>query len=315
MSLSGGGVVSGTPTQSGSASFTANVKDSGNNTATQALTIQVYAGLTLPAGNSLATGYIQETYTQSLSGAGGSGNLSISITSALAPANGTLGLNVSGATVNITGTPTTATNESFAVKLTDNTTSASISQTYSFTIATPTYVLPTQNPPAATVGLDYSASITANIAGGSGTYVWLVNGSQIASNGSPTALGGSGLAAQFYASDTGSDALLLSTASGTPPSSTGSFQFSAQIKDTVTGLTSSSQSYTLQVNSAGATVSGQVFLNSPCGIGSLPTITLAPVKFPLLTSTEILPVGSEAFGTPWPKLKVGSLGSIHALSV
>jgi hypothetical protein len=282
LSLSTAGVVSGTPSQSGNVSFTANVKDSGNNTATQGLAFQVYGGLTLPAGNSLPAGYINEPYNQSVTGNGGSSNLTIAITSALSPANGTLALNASGSTVTISGTPTTATSESFTVTLTDNTTHSVVSQTYHFTISTPTYVLPAQNPPAATVGLDYSASITANIAGGSGTYVWLINGSQIASNGSPTALGGSGLAAQFYASDTGGDTLLLSTASGTPPSSTGSFQFNAQIKDTVTGLTSSSQSYTLQVNSAGATISGNVSLYGTCGLGSLPTISVSinttPVK-------------------------------------
>ena len=274
------GVISGTPTQSGTATFTAQVTDSNHTTATQNLSIQIYAGLTLTAPNTLPTGYINETYPGTITGGGGSGNLTLSITSALAPANGTLAASISGNTLSFTGMPTTATTESITVQLTDNTTTQSISQLYTFTISTPTYTLPSANPPAATVGQAYSSSITANITGGSGTYVWIINGSPIASNGSTTALGGSGLAAQFYASDTGTDTLSLSTASGTPPSSTGSVSFTAQIKDTTTNLTSSQQAYTIQVNSAGQNISGQIFLNSNCGGGSGQPFFTVSINYP-----------------------------------
>ncbi len=273
------GLVSGTPSQSGTASFTANVKDSAGNTATQALTIQVYAGLTLPASNSLPTGYIGETYPGTIVGTGGSNNLSIAITSALSPVNGTLAANLSGATVSFIGTPTTATTESISVKLTDNTTGNSISQTYSFTISTPTYSLPTTNPPAATVGQAYSQTITANVTGGSGNYAWLINGTEIPSNGTPTALGASGLAAEFYASDTGGTTLTLATASGTPPSTTGSVPFNAEIYDNTTNQNSNTQSYTITVNPSGGSISGVVYLNNLCVSGSLPftfTVTATP---------------------------------------
>ena len=56
MTLSGAGVLSGTPTSTGTISFTAKVTDSGNNMATQALSIPVYAPLSLPAANPATLG-------------------------------------------------------------------------------------------------------------------------------------------------------------------------------------------------------------------------------------------------------------------
>ncbi len=278
LSMSANGAITGSPTTGGVYNVTVKVADSGTSTnATANLSFTIYNALSLPAANSLPTGYVGESYTGAVAGSGGSGsgNLSIAVTTALSPTNGTLATSVSGTTVNITGTPATAEGESLGVTLTDNATSNSINANYSFTISTPTYALPTSNPPAATVNQAYSATITANVTGGSGNYTWLINGNAIASTGSTSPLGASGLAAEFYASDTGGTTLSLTTALGTPPSTSGSFQFTAQIKDNVTNLTSSAQQYTIQVNSAGSTVSGTISLNNNCGSsGSLPVFTV-----------------------------------------
>lgn len=274
LSLSAAGVISGTPTQSGTASFTAKVTDSSNNTATQALSILVYSGLSLPAGNSLPAGYTNVAYNGAVVGSGGSGNLSIAVTTALSPANGTLATSITGTTVNVTGTPTTATAESFSVKLTDTTTSNSISQTYSITISTASApVIPSSNPntlPSGTVNQSYSGTISAS--GGVGpNYTWKVNGTSVPTNGSAVALS-DGLSV----SNNGTNVLSVG---GTPTAVTpqGSpVSFTATVTDSTTSLTSTQQTYTVQVNSAGSQVSGRIAMANVCGNTSQipPTITL-----------------------------------------
>lgn len=285
LSLSNTGVVSGTPTQAGTASFTAQVTDSSSNTTTQALTIQVYGSLSLPASNSLPNGYTNVNYTGSIVGSGGSGTLSIAITSALAPSNGTLAASATGGTVNITGVPTTATTESLAVKLTDTVTNNSITQTYSFAINTATApVLPVLTLSAATVSQSYSSNITAT--GGAGpNYTWTVNGGAVPTNGSTVSVG-SGLTV----SNTGNNVLSV----GGTPTTSGTVNFNAQVKDTTTNLTSNMQNYSVTVNAAGSQLSGNITITNICGNISLtlPTFTLTINTSP---TQQVQTDGSGAF--------------------
>jgi hypothetical protein len=258
LSLSSGGVITGTPTQSGAPSFTAKVTDSASDTATQPLSITIYGALSLPASNSLPPGYTGVSYNGSISGSGGSGSLSIAITSALSPSNGTLAANVSGATVNITGTATTATTESITVQLTDTTTGNSISQTYTFTVSTPSApTLPANTLPSATVGTAYDQTITAT--GGVGpNYTWTVN-STVLTNNTPLLIS-NGISVET----TGNNQL---TVSGTP-TTTSQVQFQVNVEDNTTHLTSTAQTYTITVNPAGSQVSGQFFLPNYCFNGN-----------------------------------------------
>ena len=271
LSLSGAGVVTGTPTQSGTATFTAKVTDSSNNTATQSLSIQIYGALTLPAGNSLPNGYTNAAYSGAITGSGGSGSLSISITSALSPANGTLNTGISSNTVNISGTPTTATTESLTVQLTDTSTSNFISQAYTFTVTSASApLLPANNLPAGTVNQAYSSTITAT--GGVGpNYTWTVNSSPVPTNGSTVSLG-SGLTV----SNTGNNVLTL----GGTPNASGTVNFTAQVKDNTTTLTSTSQNYSITVNT-GSQVNGSVVITNYCGSGT----TLPQFTFSINTGT------------------------------
>ncbi len=264
------GVLSGTAAslKVGNATFTVQVKDSNNNTATQQLTIYVYNPLSLPAPNptSLPAGFVGLSYTGSVTGSGGSGNISMAVTSGPTPPD-SLTVTPSGATVNVSGIPGSNDTVSFTVKLTDNTTLSFISQTYTISITTSTYVLPTANPPAAIDGQTYGDTITAAITGGSGNYAWIINGTQIASN-TPTALGATTLSQQFYAVDTGTGVLTLQTASGTTVTGTGNFTFTAAIMDIGLNQTSPAQQYTFTVNPAGSSVSGQIFLQNYCYNGN-----------------------------------------------
>ncbi len=288
LSLASNGTISGTPTQTGTVSFTAKVTDSSSHTATQNLSIQIDGSLSLPASNSLPNGYTNVAYTGSVSGSGGSGSLALSITAALSPSNGTLSASAIGNTVNITGTPAQTGTESITVKLTDSTTGNSISQTYSFTISNPTAPsLPATNPPSATVNQSYSATITAT--GGLGpNYTWTVNGSAVPTNGTSVSIG-TGLSI----SNTGNNMLSIS---GTP-TAVGPVAFNASVKDNTTSLSSGTQSYTVQVNSAGSQVSGQIFLTSGCsGTNTVPSITVSINTNPVQHVTTDVN-GNYSFGT------------------
>ncbi len=290
MSLTSNGdgtaTISGTPTQFGSAAFTANVKDSNNNTAQQPLTIQIDSGLSLPASTSLPQGYVGVGYTGSVNGSGGSGNLTIAVTTPIT-SDGTLATSVSGATVNITGTPAAATTVSFGVKLTDVTTGNFISQTYSIVVSTPTPLVLPSSPSSlgsGTINQGYSGSITAT--GGTGSYYWMVNGTQVPTSSGNLALGTSGLGSQFTVSNIGGTSVL--TVNGNP-TSTGTVNFSAEIFDNNTHQNSSTVNYSITVNSTGEPLSGQVFFNGNyCNGGNsltLPPFTISISTNPVQTTT------------------------------
>ena len=268
LSISTAGVISGTPTASGNYTVSVTVKDTGvspNQTFTQNFTIVVNSALTLPTPNpaSLPGGYIGVSYSGSLAASGGSGNYCYSVISGLPsdgltkPANNSL-CGFVASSFPVSGTPTAAATVTFTLKVTDTTTSESVSQTYTISVTTPTAPsLPTPSssiPGSGTNGQAYSETINAT--GGVGpTYTWTINGTTVSGS---LALGTSGLSSQFSVSNSGSSTLSISGS----PTSIGSFTFTAQVKDNTTNLTSSTQTYTIQVNSAGQNVSGQISFNN-----------------------------------------------------
>jgi hypothetical protein len=110
LSLSSAGVISGTPTAGGTASFTAKVTDDGGSTATKALSISVssFAILTgaVPGGN------VGVSYAFALDAAGGTG-YSWSVTAGSLPA----GLSLAASTGLISGTPTTTGSSTFTARV------------------------------------------------------------------------------------------------------------------------------------------------------------------------------------------------------
>jgi Putative Ig domain. len=285
LDLSTSGIISGTPTQAGVFNCTVQVTDSGNNTATKNLTIQVYPALWLPSNGSLPSGYANIAYSGTIAGSGGSGGLSIAVTSAITN-NGTLGTSAAGGTISITGIPTIAQTESLSVRLTDTATSNYINQTYTFVVNTVTAPsLPTQVLPEANINQPYTSTIIAT--GGVGpSYIWSVNGQSVPTNGSAADIG-SGLTV----SNLGSSMLSI----GGIPTSSGNVSFSAQVKDTTTNLTSSTQSYSVFVNGTGSKVSGQVFLSNFCGSVSSPVFTVSINTNPVRQITS--PLAQYSFGS------------------
>ncbi len=114
ITLSAAGVLSGTPTVTGSYPFTVNVIDANKGIATASITLVVTAALTLtfPAPPS---GTIGTAYTDTLTAAGGTTPYTFSVSAGTLPA----GLTLNASTGVVSGTPTTAGTSSFTVKVTD----------------------------------------------------------------------------------------------------------------------------------------------------------------------------------------------------
>lgn len=298
LSLSTSGTISGTAGTAGTYNVSVTVKDTSvtpNQSFTQSFTITINGALGLPTPNPSSlpsNGYTGIAYTGDVAASGGSGNYCYSVITGLpadglsAPANNS-SCGYVAATFPVGGTPTGAATVTFTLKVTDSL-GISVTQTYTITVTNPTApTLPTPSstvPGSATVGQAYSQSITAT--GGVGpTYTWTVNGSTTLG-----ALGTTGLASQFSVSNSGSSTLAITGS----PTSTGTVTFTAQVKDNTTGLTSSTQSYTITVNPSGGSISGQVFLNSNyCGSGS-PGVTYTVTATP--TSGSPTQVTSDSNG-------------------
>ena len=277
LSLSSAGIVSGTPTQTGTASFTAKVTDSGSNSGTAPLTITVYGALALPSANPItlpSTGTTGVAYSGTINASGGSGSYSWTVTGL--PSD-SLGSSASGNILTVSGTPANPATVTFNVKLTDTTTGASVTQNgYTITVSNPTPVtLPSPNPitlPSATVNQVYSGSINAS--GGVSPFAWTVNETTFPTPGLRI-----GISNGITVSNNGSNILTV----GGTPTATGTVTLTnVNVTDSLS--TTATNTYTIAVNSAGSTVSDQSGLNGFCG-GSptLPTFSVSINTSPVQT--------------------------------
>ncbi len=238
LSLSGASIA-GTPTTAGQFSFTVKVTD-GTTSAQQQFSITIASGVGI-ATTSLPGGTVGAPYTQSLAATGGSGAYTWSMSSGSLPP----GLALSGAT--ISGTPTTAGQYSFTVKVTDGATSAQ--QQLSITISS-AVVISTTSLPGGVAGAPYSQSLSA--AGGSGSYTW-----SIANGSLPPGLSLSG-----------------ATIAGTPTTA-GSYTFTASVTD---GVSSAQQQLSISISAAiaitgcpsASAVAGQAYSSSLSATGGAP---------------------------------------------
>ncbi len=154
------GLISGIPTAKGTSNFTVQVKDSLGATATAAVSITINSPLTLT--NTLPNGSVGALYSATIDAAGGTTPYACSITAGTLPA----GLSLTGCAVS--GTPTTAGSSTVTVKVTDASAPVqSVSANETIVIA-PSALNLTNTLPNGTVGVAYSATITAS--GGTSPY-------------------------------------------------------------------------------------------------------------------------------------------------
>jgi len=172
------GAITGQPSPAGPASFTIQVTDSTQATATKAFTMTVNPALVITTGSPLPQGTVGVNYSQSVTATGGSGTYTWVVTVGSLPnplaLNPTTGL--------ISGQPGSATTANFTIQVTD-TNGVTATKAFALTI-NPAIVITTTSPlPQGTVGVNYSQTVTAT--GGSGTYTWAVS---VGSLPSPLAL-------------------------------------------------------------------------------------------------------------------------------
>ena len=163
--LSPDGNLSGTPTAAGSYSFTVKVTDAKNQSATQATSITVSAGVSITSAPP-PTAVVSTAYSFTFAATGGTTPYTWSVNSGTLPA----GLTLSSAGV-LSGTPTTTGSTTFSVNVIDAnngiaTTSITLVVTSSVTFTFPA-------PPSGTVGRPYSVTLTA--AGGTTPYTWSIS--------------------------------------------------------------------------------------------------------------------------------------------
>jgi uncharacterized protein YhjY with autotransporter beta-barrel domain len=166
LSLSSGGVVSGTPTAGGSFTFTANVTDSNGNTGTRSISLNIIVPIIVNPAN-LPNGTTGTPYSQTITASGGSSPYTFDVSAGSLPN----GLALNPGTGAITGTPSAAGNFNFTIRATDAGSSTG-TRAYSVTInAAPLTINPASLPPGQ-VGTGYNQSVTAS--GGIGPYDYVV---------------------------------------------------------------------------------------------------------------------------------------------
>lgn len=216
------GIISGTPTSSGTFNFSVSLTDSSVPTptvATRSLSITIATPLVIGTAT-LADGVIGTAYNQTLTATGGTGPFTWSLSSGSLPA----GLSLSAAGV-ISGTPTTAGTSSFVLQVQDNgTPQQTKTQSLSIRIASPLAVTGGTLAPA-TFGVAYSQTLPTT--GGIAPFTF-----SLAPNSGPLPSG-----------------LTLTSAglSGTP-SAVGTFSFTVQATDSANPAQVATATFSLTVS-------------------------------------------------------------------
>jgi hypothetical protein len=164
---SASGLITGTPSKAGTATFTVKAIDAGNpaRTASQALTLTVVPAL-VGTSSSLPPGAVSNEYTAQLTAVGGTAPYVWTLTGTLPQG---LTLSASG---QITGTPMQTGTFPFSVQITDaSSPPLTVSETEMITVAGSLQIT-TQSLPDAEAGQAYSQTLTAS--GGTAPYTWSI---------------------------------------------------------------------------------------------------------------------------------------------
>ncbi|NZA27741.1 putative Ig domain-containing protein [Luteimonas sp. SJ-92] len=222
LQLAADGSLSGTPTASGSTSFTVLATDDNGQTGATAYTLEIGVPTLTIAPATLPDGVAGSAYTQTVSASGGIAPYSYVLGGGPLPA----GLTFDAATGALAGTPTETGSFAFTVTATDSTsgTAGTGSVAYTLVIAAADLALAPDTLPGAVAGVAYSQAFSAS--GGVAPYAY--------------ALAGGALPAGLSLAADG-------TLSGTPTAS-GSFAFQVEATDSAGGTPASlTLSYTLEV--------------------------------------------------------------------
>ncbi len=167
-------LIEGTPTASGSATFTLLVEDNYGEQSSEPFTINIVnPPLAITTTSPLPPGDVGAFYSQNLTASGGNGIYNWTVTAGALPTGLSLGSSGSPCTGNpcqILGTPTTAGPSSFTVQLTDSVGDQPATGVFALTINPPPTITTGSPLPAGTMGAAYSQGVT--VSGGTPPYYW-----------------------------------------------------------------------------------------------------------------------------------------------
>ena len=185
LTLSSGGILSGTPTNTGTFNFAVQVSDSIGTLFSQSFAISIQTGLTITTASPLANALVNSPYSQQMQ-ASTSEALAWSVSSGNLPPG--IKLDSSGL---ISGTPTTAGVFDFTVQVTSRGAQQQVAtQPFRLVVAAALAITSVSTLPDATVNIVYATTLTAT--GGVAPYSWaltsgsLPDGLTLASSGGIT---------------------------------------------------------------------------------------------------------------------------------
>jgi hypothetical protein len=335
LSLSASGTIGGTPTTYGTANFTATVSDSGNHSASKALSVTVAPPPLTVTTTSLANGTVGAAYSQTLEATGGTGGYTWRVTGGALPAG--LSLSASGA---IGGTPTAYGTANFTATVSDSS-SHSASKALSVTVAPAPLTVATASLSSGTVGTAYSQTLAAS--GGTGGYTWSISSGTLPAglnlsaagtiSGTPTATGTANLTVQVKDSSgaaaskpftlaVAAPTLIITTASLsngtvgaaysqtlTASGGTGGYTWSISSGTLPAGLNLSAAGTISGTPTAPGTASLTVQVTDSSGTAASKPFTLTIAAPPLIITTSGLAAGEQ--GAPYLQVlaATGGIGS------
>ena len=198
------GVISGTPTVSGTFAVTVRAVDNFGCQGTRSYSVFICPNISL-SPTSLATPTQGSAYSQTVTSGGGTGPYTFAVSSGSLPA----GLTLNASTGVISGTPLNGSSANFTVQTTDAN-GCQGTRAYTLTPACPTVTVSPSSLAAGALGLAYSQTLSAG--GGTAPYSWLVSSGVLPAglvldsatgviSGTPTAANGAGDSLTMRATD------------------------------------------------------------------------------------------------------------------
>jgi uncharacterized protein YhjY with autotransporter beta-barrel domain len=267
LALAADGTLGGTTTASGTFAFTVTATDANGQAGSRAYTVTVAVPALTLTPTTLPNGTAGTAYSQTLTVSGGIAPYTTTLTGTLPT-----GLAFDAATRTFSGTPTQAGTFTFSVTVTDSTggTPATVTNSYTLTIASPAITLTPATLPAGTAGVAYSQTFGAS--GGIAPYTFAVSSGALPAGLTLTSAG---------------------VLSGTPTAA-GSFNFSVTVTDRTTGTPgTATNAYTLVISAPTIVVNPATL---PAATQSLAysqqlTATGGTAPYTFAVSTGTLPAG------------------------
>lgn len=275
LTLSSGGVISGTPSASGTAQVSIRVTDAAQSSTTRTFSLKIAQGLTITTLSPLASGTLGLSYLLTLGAAGGSPSYTWTLESGSLPPG--LSLSPGGA---ISGTPFSGGSYAFTLRVTD-TTAATVSQVFTLSIASVLSITANTTLPGGSVGSSYAAPLT--VVGGQAPYTWTLTSGAL-----PPGL------------TLSSQGLIT----GTPTTATTNSNFGVKVQDSGSNLATQTFSITIGVGLTISTVSslpsgvvGAPYSASLAAAGGSPAYTWNISSGSLPAGLSLSPLGVIS-GTP-----------------